>query len=132
VRGVQHALLVSARNVLGLKEADHAEINPDTDVPLLQRMECSLVEKSQRIVVVSGTQFGQFYRADSGVEDYRCSYGLNRKFEHLLHREMLEIVARSNDGRVRAVALARPRLESARSVFAVLPDCRIDLSGEAP
>ena len=73
--GVQHALLEYARNVLGLKEAAHAEINPDTGFPLLQQMECSLVEKSQRIVLVSGTGFEKIYGADSGLEDFHCRYG---------------------------------------------------------
>jgi len=103
--GVQHALLEYARNVLGLREADHAEINPDTDFPLLQRMECSLVETSQRIVVVSGTGFEKLYGSDSGLEDFHCRYGLNPKFEHLFHGGPMEIVARSEDGGVRAVAL---------------------------
>jgi CTP synthase (UTP-ammonia lyase) len=103
--GVQHALLEYARNALGLKEADHAESNPATTFPLLQRMQCSLVEKSQKIMVVSGNQFEKLYGADSGLEDYHCNYGLNPQFEHLFHGEPLEIVARSEDGQVRAVAL---------------------------
>jgi CTP synthase (UTP-ammonia lyase) len=103
--GVQHALLEYARDVLGLKEADHAESNPGTAFPLLERMQCSLVEKSQKIVVMSGTQFGKLYKADSGLEDYHCSYGLNPRFEHLFHGTPLEIAARSEDGEVRAVAL---------------------------
>ena len=102
---VQHALLEYAHNVLGLKEADHAENNPDTDFPLLHRMRCSLVEKSQRILVVSGTQFGKLHGADSGLEDFHCSYGLNPEFEHLFRSDQLGIVARSEDGEVRAVAL---------------------------
>jgi len=103
--GVQHALLEYAHNVLGLKEADHAEINPATDFPLLQRMQCSLVEKSQRILVVSGTQFAKRYGAESGLEDFHCSYGLNPKFEHLFRGGPLEIAARSDNGEVRAVTL---------------------------
>jgi CTP synthase (UTP-ammonia lyase) len=103
--GVQHALLEYVRNVLGLREANHAENNPETDFPLLRRMQCSLVAKSQKIVVVSGTRFGKLYGADSALEDYHCSYGLNPKFEHLFRRAPLEIVARSEDGGVRAVAL---------------------------
>ena len=103
--GVQHALLEYARNVLGLKEAEHGEADPATDFPLLHRMQCSLVEKSQRIVVIDGTAFERLYGADSGLEDYHCSYGLNPRFEHLFHQQPLEIVARSEDGEVRAVAL---------------------------
>ena len=103
--GVQHALLEYARNVLGLKDADHAENNPRTGFPLLQQMRCSLVEKSQNIVVERGTGFEKLYGADSGLEEFHCRYGLNPEFEHLFHRGPLEIVARAEDGEVRAVAL---------------------------
>jgi CTP synthase (UTP-ammonia lyase) len=90
---------------LGLNEADHAENNPNTVFPLLHRMQCSLVEKSQGIVVVGGTQFERLYGAGSGQDDFHCSYGLNPKYEHVFHGGSLEIVARSEDGEVRAVAL---------------------------
>lgn len=95
------ALTVSKHAGIGMP----GEINPDTDFPLLERMECSLVEKSQRIVVVSGTGFEKLYGSDSGLEDFHCRYGLNPKFEHFFHGGPLEIVARSEDGGVRAVAL---------------------------
>lgn len=103
--GVQHALLEYARNGLGLKEAAHAENHPDTVFPLLHRMRCSLVEKSQGIAVVSGTQFERLYGASSGLGEFHCQYGLNPKFEHFSHGGSLEIVARSDDGEVQAVAL---------------------------
>ena len=103
--GVQHALLEYARNVLGLRDADHAETNPEGAFPLLSQMQCSLVEASQRVVVVGGTPFGKLYGAESGQEEYHCRYGLNPRFEHLFRSGPLEIVARSEDGQVRAVAL---------------------------
>jgi CTP synthase (UTP-ammonia lyase) len=103
--GVQHALLEYARNVLGLKDAAHMEESPDTAFPLLRRMQCSLVEKSQKIIVVGGDQFRRFYGADSGLEGFSCNYGLNPDFEHLFQSTPLEIAARSEDGEVRAVEL---------------------------
>src|SRR5271156_2604593 len=103
--GVQHALLEYARNVLGLKDADHAEINPGTSFPLLQRLACPLVEKSQRVVVNPRTPFREAYGADSGLEGFRCSYGLNPTFEHLLQDGLLEVAARSEEAEVRAVVL---------------------------
>src|SRR5690349_1296816 len=65
--GYQHALLEYARNVLGLKEADHTELDPDALLPLLHRMKCPLVEESQKIRVVDES-FRVLYGADSGVE----------------------------------------------------------------
>jgi CTP synthase (UTP-ammonia lyase) len=103
--GFQHALLEYARNVLGLKDADHAELNPETKSPLLHRMQCLLVEQKQKVIVKGGEKFGKAYGADEGLEGYHCSFGLNPQYEHLLADGELEIVARSEDGEVRAVEL---------------------------
>lgn len=102
--GYQHALLEYARNVLGLKTADHAETNPDTAAPLLNRMHCSLIEQSQQ-VVVTNDEFRAFYGADSGLEGFHCSYGLNSSYEQVFTGSSLEIVARSADGQARAFRL---------------------------
>lgn len=103
--GYQHALLEYARNVLGLKEADHAEINAQASLPLLSRMQCALVEKSQKVRVISSGRFREIYGADSGLEGYHCSYGLNPAFERLFKGSELDVVARSEDGEARAVML---------------------------
>lgn len=103
--GYQHALLEYARHVLGLKEADHAEINAQATLPLLSRMQCTLVEKSQKVLVTSSGPFREIYGADSRTEGYHCSYGLNRAFEHLFNGGDLEVVARSEDGEARGVML---------------------------
>ncbi len=103
--GFQHALLEYARNVIGLKDAEHAELDPETRLPLLQRMQCSLVEQRQKVTVIGGTRFRAAYGADSGLEDFHCSFGFNPEYEHLLAGGELDIVARSEDGKVRAVEL---------------------------
>jgi CTP synthase (UTP-ammonia lyase) len=103
--GFQHAMLEYARNVLGLKNAGHAETRPDSTLPLVSKLECSLVEKSQKIIVTDGRRFKQWYGSDAGIEGFHCSYGLNPEFERLFDRGPMEIVARSGDGGVRAMAL---------------------------
>ena len=103
--GYQHALLEYARNVLGLKEADHAEINAQASLPLLSRMQCALVEKSQKVLVTSAGPFREIYGTDAAMEGYHCSYGLNPAFESLFKGTELDVVARSEDGEARAVML---------------------------
>ncbi len=102
--GYQHALLEYARNVLGLKDADHTETNPAAALPLVSRLRCSLVEKAQKVLITSPS-FAAIYGADSGWEGYRCNYGLNPEFEQLFSGSALEITARSEAGQARAVAL---------------------------
>jgi CTP synthase (UTP-ammonia lyase) len=63
------------------------------------------VEKSQKVRVISSGRFREIYGADSGLEGYHCSYGLNPAFESLFKGSELDVVARSEDGEARAVML---------------------------
>jgi CTP synthase (UTP-ammonia lyase) len=102
--GYQHALLEFARNVLGHKKAGHSELDPNTPLPLLDRMQYSLIEQSQTIRITDDG-FRSAYGADSGEEGFRCRYGLNAKYEGLLAGSPMKIVARAADGQSRAFRL---------------------------
>src|SRR4029453_15507318 len=54
--GFQHALLEYARNVLGVRDADHAELRPDAAVPLIAPLTCALVEQTGPIVFAAGSR----------------------------------------------------------------------------
>jgi len=103
--GFQHALLEYARNVLRLPHAEHAETNPEAAFPLLTRLQCSLVETSQKILVTGQGTFRDAYGADSGEEGFRCNYGLNPKFVHLFKEGPMQIAARSVEGEARGFQL---------------------------
>jgi CTP synthase (UTP-ammonia lyase) len=103
--GFQHALLEYARNVLGLSQAEHAETNPQAALPLLTRLQCSLVEASQKILVTGPGPFRNAYGAEAGEEGFRCNYGLNPKFEHLFKEGPMQIAARSVEGEARGFQL---------------------------
>ena len=103
--GFQHALLEYARNVLGLSNADHTEMNPSAELPLLVRLHCSLVEASQNIVVTAPGPFRDAYGADSGLEGFRCNYGLNPDLEDLFKTGPMQIAARSAEGEARGFQL---------------------------
>jgi len=102
--GYQHALLEYARNVLGLGQVGHTELDPAASLPLLERMQCSLLEKSQKVIITSEA-FQLSYGGDSGVEGFHCSYGLNPDYEQVFNGTLMEIVARSEDGEARAFQL---------------------------
>jgi CTP synthase (UTP-ammonia lyase) len=102
--GYQHALLEFARNQLKVSGAEHSEDNPNTPVPLVYRMPCSLVELQQD-VTVSDQNFREIYGSSSGVEGYHCSYGLNPDYEKIFEGTQLHIVARAADGQARAFQL---------------------------
>jgi CTP synthase (UTP-ammonia lyase) len=48
--GRQHAILEYARNVLGLRNAEHAEVHPDALLPLIAPLSCALVEANGSIL----------------------------------------------------------------------------------
>jgi len=103
--GCQHAILEYARSVLGLREADHAESNPDAGLPLISELSCSLVEKTATIRLSEGSRLARIYEANEIHETYHCRYGLNPALEHLISGSTLHISGRDDAGEVRALEL---------------------------
>lgn len=103
--GFQHALLEYVRDVLGQRQAEHAEIRPEADMLLIAPLSCSLVEKSGRIQFAEGSRLRAIYGAAEAEEQYHCNYSLNPTYEALLHDTPLRISGRDEAGEVRAVEL---------------------------
>ena len=104
--GFQHALLEYARNVRGIAEADHAESNPSSILPLIARLACSLVEKEDHILLQAGSRIHQIYGRTEITEPYRCNFGLNREYETRLDDGSLQFTGRDAGGEVRVFELA--------------------------
>jgi len=103
--GCQHAILEYARNALGLRDAEHAESNPDASLPLIAPLACVLIEQIAPIILLSGTRIREIYGQDRIEEGYHCSFGLNPALEHLLSGSPLRIGGRSPEGEARALEL---------------------------
>src|SRR6476619_2773024 len=54
--GCQYMLVEFARNVAGLDEAAHGEVDPDATEPLVASLACSLVGRRRKIRPVAGTR----------------------------------------------------------------------------
>jgi CTP synthase len=104
--GFQHAVLEFVRHVLGRDQAAHAELEPGAAFPLIAPLACALVEKFERILPTGRGRFAQWYGTSPRTEGFHCSFGLNPDYEALLENSGLEIVARGEQGEVRAVELA--------------------------
>ena len=78
--GFQHALIEYARNVLNISNADHTESNPETESPLVSKLSCALVNKSETIRIYPGTRLAKIYDSQKATEAYQCSYGFNSDF----------------------------------------------------
>jgi CTP synthase (UTP-ammonia lyase) len=103
--GFQHALLEYARNVCGLHQAANAETDPGAALRLIAPLACSLIEKSDDMLLTDGL-LGQAYGQSRITEGYHCSYGLNRDYEALLFSGDLRVTARDLAGEVRGVELS--------------------------
>lgn len=103
--GFQHAIIEYARDVRSMPEADNAEDNPASSMPIISKLSCSLVEATQEITTMSGSRIRKAYGAGIICEQYRCRYGLNRDFQSMLLDDDLWFTAHDENGEVRAVEL---------------------------
>jgi CTP synthase (UTP-ammonia lyase) len=107
--GFQHAIIEYARYVRSMPEADHAEDNPASKMPIISELSCSLVEATQEITTMSGSRIREAYGTETICEQYRCRYGLNRNLQFMLLDDDLWFTAHDENGEVRAVELrSRP------------------------
>ena len=68
--GFQHAVLEYARNVCGLPEAAHAEIAPEAQQRVIAPLACSLVEKTEEILLAEDSLLRRAYGCTRAVEGY--------------------------------------------------------------
>jgi CTP synthase (UTP-ammonia lyase) len=103
--GFQHAVLEYSRNVLGWKDAEHAETAPNAARAVIVPLECELVETTGIVRLTPGSRIAQAYGQDRAAESYRCRYGLNPHFKDVLLSGALEVGAEDANGEVRAIEL---------------------------
>ncbi|WP_259782198.1 CTP synthase C-terminal region-related (seleno)protein [Aestuariispira ectoiniformans] len=102
--GFQHAVIEYLRNVLGQGEADHAESNPESSMPVIAPLVCSLVEKTGAIRFEAGSRLAEIFQGPTH-EGYRCSYGLNEAYRPLLVESDMRFTGFDENGDVRAFEL---------------------------
>lgn len=104
--GFQHALIEYFRNVIGVTNAAHAEVNPEAERPLISKLSCSLVEVTATVRLIPGSLTAGLYGIDRVEEGYRCNYGLNPEFAPLLHdRDDIRIEGTDDAGEIRIIRL---------------------------
>ncbi|OSQ38332.1 CTP synthase C-terminal region-related (seleno)protein [Thalassospira mesophila] len=103
--GYQHAVLEFARNVLGLADADNAEVNPGAALPLIAPLVCALIDQGGDIEFGDQSRIAQYYGRTSATETYRCSYGFARQYVPLFADSDMVVSAWDGDGDPRAVEL---------------------------
>ncbi|HEU0276898.1 MAG TPA: CTP synthase [Rhodanobacteraceae bacterium] len=105
--GFQHAILEYARNALGWRDAEHAEVAPpEASRPVIVPLLCSLVEVTATVQLAAGSRLHLVYGAASVAEGYHCGYGLSGEFRRAIEGGPLHVTAVDAAGDVRGVELA--------------------------
>ena len=103
--GFQHAVIEYARNVIGLRDAEHAETSPEAPNAVISALACSLVEVSDQVTLVAGSRIAAAYGTETATESYHCRYGLNPTFAARLLAGPLRGAAQDSHGEIRAIEL---------------------------
>jgi CTP synthase (UTP-ammonia lyase) len=103
--GFQHLVLEYARNVMGIADAQHAEIDPTASRLLLTALTCSPAGKQMPVTLVAGSRVASWYGGTRTIEQYYCNYGVNPAYEADLQAAGLRVVGRDDDGEPRVVDL---------------------------
>jgi len=102
--GFQHAILEYARNVLGWQDAGHAETATEGRM-VISPLVCSLVEKSDTIILKENSAIAMAYGETRIHEGYHCNYGIDPQFACELNTSPLRPVGWDQQGDIRAVEL---------------------------
>lgn len=103
--GFQHMVLEYARNVLGFRDAQHAEYDPYASRLFVSELACSLAGRHMRLTFAPGSRVAAIYGASSATEAYYCNFGVNPEYVPLLRRGPLVISGADAEGEVRVIEL---------------------------
>lgn len=98
-------VLEYARNVLGYRDAQHAEYDPFASDLFVSRLACSLVGREMSVQFVPGSLVARCYGSDRAVEQYYCNFGVHPDRVGVLASGPLRIVGSDAEGDVRVIEL---------------------------
>jgi len=99
--GFQHIVLEYARNVLGFKDAQHAEYDPYASNLFISQLVCSLAGREMQLSFVPRSQVTEIYGGLSATEHYYCNFGVNPNYIRDLKQGPLNISGSDVEGEVR-------------------------------
>jgi CTP synthase (UTP-ammonia lyase) len=103
--GSQHLVLEYARNVMGIREAAHAETDPYASCLFITPLSCSLAGTTMEVRLKPGTQAAAIYRDTRVTERFYCNFGLNPAYQDQLVSAGLEISGTDQAGEARVMEL---------------------------
>jgi CTP synthase (UTP-ammonia lyase) len=104
--GFQYTVLEFARHVAGIADAGHAEIDPDGNTLVIERLTCSLVAQERAVTAVPGTRMHALCGGAPFTGFHWCNFGLAPAYVSRLEAHGLTIGARADDAGVEAIESA--------------------------
>jgi CTP synthase (UTP-ammonia lyase) len=101
--GFQHMVIEYARNVLGVKDAQHAEYDPYASRLFISHLACSLAGREMQLTFVPGSQVAAIYGELSAKEHYYCNFGVNPEYIQTLRQGPLRISGADAEGEIRVM-----------------------------
>ncbi len=101
--GFQHMVLEYAHNVLGFKDAQHAEYDPAASKLFISKLACSLAGREMTLNFVPGSQVATIYGGVAATEYYYCNFGVNPDCIRELKQGPLSISGSDVEGEVRVI-----------------------------
>ena len=103
--GFQHMIIEYARNVLGFKDASHAEYDPYASNLFISQLTCALAGREMQLTFSSGSRVAEIYGTTSATEEYYCNFGVNPNYTSLLTSGPLKITGSDSEGEIRVIEL---------------------------
>ena len=107
--GFQHMILEYARNILGFKDAKHAEYDPDATRLFISQLSCSLRGRDMEINIKPDSIVSSLYGELSIKEKYYCNFGVNPKYLDVLKSGPMQFTGSDSEGELRILEYAENR-----------------------
>jgi len=107
--GFQHVIMEIARNILGFKDAEHAEYDPYSSKLFISKLTCSLAGKVMELDLAPNSKVAKIYAATQVKEKYYCNSGVNPDHIEELKKAPIEIVGSDSEGEIRIIEIPTHR-----------------------
>ncbi|PPK77457.1 glutamine amidotransferase class I [Methylobacter tundripaludum] len=101
--GFQHMVIEYARNVLGVKGAQHAEYDPSASSLFISQLACSLAGREMQLSFEPGSRVAAIYGGLSAKEHYYCNFGVNPDCIDELKQGPLKVSGSDAEGEIRVI-----------------------------
>jgi CTP synthase (UTP-ammonia lyase) len=108
--GFQHMAIEFARNVMGIKDATHAEYDPYASNLVVTPLSCSVKGKKLEIRLIDKDSITcNIFNAPAIEEQYYCNFGLDQHYQQEIDSHGFKITGIDDDGEARILELTDHR-----------------------